>query len=66
MNLIKEFTTIPIPTVFGWSEDADDSGASSMLTECLPDNETMNLNLDGIPHPDKAGFTHRWPNVGQR
>ena len=59
MELVKERTSVPVPTVFGYVVSAkNDFGAPFMLMECLSGNVGIDLHGVEIPAQYKASF-HR-------
>ena len=58
MRLVKERTTIPVPTVFGYNASArNEVGASFMLMECLSGNVITDLNDDHqVPAEHKSSI----------
>ena len=58
MQLVKERTTIPVPTVFGYNASArNEIGASFMLMECLSGNVITDLNDDHhVPAQHKSSI----------
>ncbi|KAM5465271.1 hypothetical protein MauCBS54593_006517 [Microsporum audouinii] len=55
LQLVKERTAVPVPTVFGYSNDSK-IGAPVILMECLPGNVGIDLNFDFIPPKYKDSF----------
>lgn len=44
MQLVREQTSVPVPTVFGYNADSENEiGGSFILMECLPGNTAVNL-----------------------
>lgn len=59
MHLVKERTSVPVPTVFGYIASVkNDIGAPFMLMECLSGNVGLDLSGVEIPAQHKASF-HR-------
>ena len=58
LQLVKERTTIPVPTVFGYKASArNEVGAPFMLMECLSGNIVTDLNNDHrVPAQHKSSF----------
>lgn len=60
LQLVKERSTVPVPTVFGYMASVrNEIGAPFMLMECLPGNTGADLNGDinhGIPSQHKSSF----------
>ncbi|WEW60881.1 hypothetical protein PRK78_006369 [Emydomyces testavorans] len=57
LQLVKERTTVPVPTVFGYMAGSQSKiGASVILMECLPGNVGTDLNFDFIPSEHKSAF----------
>lgn len=57
IQLVKERTSVPVPTVFGYVASAEnDIGAPFMLMECLPGNVGVDLSGVEIPARYKASF----------
>ena len=57
LQLIKEQTSVPAPTVFGFVSNAKNNvGAPFMLMECLPGNTGLDLSGVAIPAPFKVPF----------
>ena len=45
MQLVKERTSVPVPTVFGYNADPENEiGGCFILMECLPGNAAVNLH----------------------
>ncbi|EGD96537.1 hypothetical protein TESG_03977 [Trichophyton tonsurans CBS 112818] len=55
LQLVKERTTVPVPTVFGYSNKSK-IGAPVILMECLLGNVGTDLNFDFIPPKYKNSF----------
>ena len=59
IQLVKERTSVPVPTVFGYVASAkNEIGAPFMLMECLSGNVGVDLSGVEIPTQHKASF-HR-------
>lgn len=59
IQLVKQRTSVPVPTIFGYIASAkNDIGAPFMLMECLPGNVGVDLSGVEIPAQYKASF-HR-------
>ena len=57
MQLVKERTSVPVPTVFGYVASAkNEVGAPFMLMECLSGNVGVDLSGVEIPIQYKASF----------
>lgn len=57
IQLVKERTSVPTPTVFGYIAGAkNEIGAPFMLMECLPGNNGIDLSGVEIPAEYKASF----------
>ena len=60
LQLVKERTTVPVPTVFGYKTSArNEVGAPFILMECLSGNIVPDLNGDnvhGVPAQHKSYF----------
>ena len=57
LQLVKEQTTVPVPTIFGYIARArNEVGASFMLMECLQGNVATELKFDSIPAEHKEFF----------
>ena len=60
LHLVKERTTVPVPTVFGYiTSPQNEIGAPFMLMECLFGNTGVDLNRNeahGIPFQHKPSF----------
>ena len=57
IQLVKERTSVPVPTVFGYVASAkNDVGAPFMLMECLSGNVGVDLSGVEIPARYKASF----------
>lgn len=60
LQLVKERTTVPVPTVFGYiASTQNEIGAPFMLMECLPGNSGVDLNgsdAHGVPLKHKSSF----------
>ena len=60
LQLVKERTTVPVPTVFGhMASTQNEIGAPFMLMECLPGNTGVDLNhgnARGVPSKYKSSF----------
>ena len=57
ISLVKERTSVPIPTIFGYIASAkNDIGAPFMLMECLSGNTGVDLSGVEIPAQYKSSF----------
>ena len=56
MELIRELTSIPVPTIYGYIANADLIGAPFILMECLKGNAAIDLNDTLIPAEHKTSF----------
>ena len=56
IKLVREFTSIPVPEIYGYSADTDLIGAPFILMEALQGNAAVNLNNRLIPPEHKASF----------
>lgn len=57
IHLVKERTSVPVPTVFGYIASAKNNiGAPFMLMECLSGNVGVDLSGVEIPAQYKASF----------
>lgn len=57
MQLVKERTSVPVPTVFGYVASAkNEVGAPFMLMECLSGNVGVDLSGVEIPTQHRASF----------
>lgn len=59
LRLVKERTSVPVPTVFAWIRNSSRESrirALVMLMECIPGNVGMDLNFDTIPSGYKSSF----------
>lgn len=56
LQLIKDRTSVPVPSVFGYLASRKEIGAGFILMECLPGNVAMDLNFNFIPEMYKSSF----------